>query len=153
MPNWCQNHLEISHEDPAQIQRAADAFQRGEFLKEFVPMPEGEEDWYTWNVTNWGTKWDVTEDQPSISEDGKTLRAYFESAWSPPIAAIEKMSDELGFKVRLMYCEEGCGFAGIWDQDCEFEYDISEMTADEIRDQIPEELDEAFGISSWREGE
>lgn len=40
MPNWCNNVIELAHEDPAMIQRAKDAFDRGEFLNEFIPVPE-----------------------------------------------------------------------------------------------------------------
>lgn len=40
MPNWCNNVVEISHEDPAMIKRAVDAFNRGELLNEFIPVPK-----------------------------------------------------------------------------------------------------------------
>ena len=40
MPNWCNNNLTLTHEDPAMIQRAYDALERGEFLNEFIPVPE-----------------------------------------------------------------------------------------------------------------
>ena len=40
MPNWCSNNLVLTHEDPAMIQRAYDALERGEFLSEFIPVPE-----------------------------------------------------------------------------------------------------------------
>ena len=39
MPNWCGNTLTIQHEDPAMITRAVEAFDRGEFFNEFVPVP------------------------------------------------------------------------------------------------------------------
>lgn len=40
MPNWCNNTVEISHEDPAMIVRAKQAFNEGKFLNEFIPVPE-----------------------------------------------------------------------------------------------------------------
>ena len=40
MPNWCNNTLELVHEDPAMIARAKAAFKRGELLNEFIPVPE-----------------------------------------------------------------------------------------------------------------
>jgi hypothetical protein len=39
MPNWCNNTLELSHEDPAMIERAKRAFAEGKLLNEFVPVP------------------------------------------------------------------------------------------------------------------
>ena len=49
MPNWCDNSLTLTHEDPAEIVRAVEAFKRGEFLAELVPNPDKE--WsYDWCV-------------------------------------------------------------------------------------------------------
>jgi hypothetical protein len=40
MPNWCNNTLELQHEDPAMIERAKKAFAEGKFLEEFIPVPK-----------------------------------------------------------------------------------------------------------------
>ena len=40
MPNWCNNYLELTHEDPAMIERAKRAFADGRLLDEFVPVPK-----------------------------------------------------------------------------------------------------------------
>ena len=40
MPNWCNNTLEIYHEDPAMLERARAAFKDGRLLDEFVPVPK-----------------------------------------------------------------------------------------------------------------
>ena len=40
MPNWCNNTLELQHEDPAMIERAKQAFAEGKLLNEFCPVPE-----------------------------------------------------------------------------------------------------------------
>ena len=90
MPNWCSNTLTLSHEDPAEITRAADAFRRGDLFNEFVPLPKDqEENWYDWHISNWGTKWDVGGDgyDVDISDDGRVMTVNFDSAWSPPIFA------------------------------------------------------------------
>ena len=39
MPNWCNNYLELEHEDPAMIERAQKAFAEGKLLEEFCPVP------------------------------------------------------------------------------------------------------------------
>lgn len=92
MPNWCANTVELTHEDPAMIERAQAAFKRGEFLNEFIPVPQDLKDtvsgflgdgdkqkaleektarnqekygygnWYDFCVNEWGTKWDVGGD-------------------------------------------------------------------------------------------
>ena len=40
MPNWCNNYLELEHDDPAMIERAKTAFANAKLLEEFVPVPE-----------------------------------------------------------------------------------------------------------------
>jgi len=40
MPNWCNNTVTLTHEDPAMIERAKKAFADGKFLEEFIPVPK-----------------------------------------------------------------------------------------------------------------
>ena len=148
MPNWCDNSLTLTHEDPAEIVRAVEAFKRGEFLAELVPNPDKE--WsYDWCVTNWGTKWDVGGDdecEPTISADGHGATFGFSSAWAPPIQAYESMQDA-GFRVHAMYYESGMCFAGRYDEHGDDYYDLTEMDSGDVAQQIPSELDQCFGIS------
>lgn len=149
MPNWCSNTLTLSHEDPEQIQRAADAFRRGELLNEFVPLPKDqEENWYDWHISNWGTKWDVGGDSydVNISDDGLTMTVNFDSAWSPPTQWYENVQAQ-GFGVQAMYYEPGMCFAGKYDESGDESYEFSGLTSDNVRDLLPEDLDEMFGIA------
>ena len=176
MPNWCNNNLTLQHEDPAMIKRAADALDRGEFLQEFIPVPEqlkivagcvgdpveqakleadtkrnreelGYDNWYDFQVNEWGTKWDVGGDsQTDIHPDGKMLHTYFDSAWSPPVAAYEKLT-AMGFTVGAMYYEGGMAYAGVWEDGVDDYYDLGGMNSQQVIDELPVELDEAFGIS------
>ena len=172
MPNWCNNNLTLEHDDPAMIQRAFDALERGEFLSEFCPIPKelgdaiadgsvnaelvekyGYNNWYDYCVNEWGTKWDCGEQGASdIHPDGRMLHTYFDSAWSPPIGAYEKL-EKLGFRVDAQFYEGGMAFAGTYsDGNCD-ELNLEGMTADEIEQDYPE-LDESIGISeSMREYE
>ena len=176
MPNWCNNNLTLEHEDPQMIQRAYDALERGEFLQEFIPCPKeltetvsghcgdgyaqelnqfkmelnlkyfGSKDWYDWNVSNWGTKWDVGEQGCSdIRPDGRMLHTYFDSAWSPPVNAYAKL-EELGFRVNAMYYEGGMAFAGAYGSGNDEEINLEGMSADDIEQHYPE-IDQAFGIA------
>ena len=145
MPNYCSNMLTLTHEDPEMIVRARDAFARGEFINEFVPTPGGE--WnYEWCVSNWGTKWDVGDDQGINSITDHELVVYFDSAWSPPVAAYERLQD-LGFTVYATYYESGMCFAGIYDEHGDNYYDLSGMDSGDVQQQLPSELDEMYGIS------
>ena len=177
MPNWCNNHLTLTHEDPAMIQRAFDALERGEFLNEFIPVPQelkdtvsgymgdtdeqkkleaqtksnikkfGYGNWYDYCVGEWGTKWDTGEaGNNDIHPEGKMLTAGFDTAWSPPIAAYEKLMD-LGFGVKAGYYEPGMCYAGLYEDGCDDCYEYSEMNSVQVADNLPAELDELFCIS------
>jgi hypothetical protein len=177
MPNWCNNHLTLTHEDPAMIKRAYDALERGEFLSEFIPVPKdltetvsgfvgeperakheaqmeanranhGYKDWYDFCVNEWGTKWDCGEQgNADINpNDPRMLTAGFDTAWSPPVAAYEKLMD-LGFSVKAGYYEPGMAFAGLWEDGVDDFYELGEMSAAEVAAQLPTGLDDLFGIS------
>jgi hypothetical protein len=112
MPNWCHNKITLSHDDPAQIERVK--AHKDNVLQEFIPCPQellDGEGWYDWRVNNWGTKWDIALDITRESEDGKSLVAFFESAWSPPIEAYQKL-EKMGFEIDAIYSEPGMSFAG-----------------------------------------
>lgn len=182
MPNWCNNVVELAHEDPAMIIRARDAFNRGELLQEFVPVPPelkdtiagcagsnetyaqqlldfkeqlnvkffGYKNWYDYCVGAWGTKWDIGLDGSygeavEIQEDGR-LTLSFDSAWSPPTEAYDKLL-VLGFQVRAYYYESGMCFAGLYDDGHDDYYEFGDMTSDEVEDELPAALNDMFGIS------
>ena len=186
MPNWCNNYLELEHEDPAMIERAMKAFAEGKLLEEFCPVPEslhivagrvgddsdeaqiklkedtarniathGYGNWYDYCVNEWGTKWDVGGEGDQATQVGPTdLRMNFDSAWAPPVPAMEKFQD-LGFKVKLVYWESGMCFCGLFDENGDDYYDYSDMTADELEAEINPEIDECMGIvenlRTWEE--
>ena len=175
MPNWCSNTVTLEHEDPAMIARAKAAFARGEFLNEFIPIPQdlhivagsvgdpdeqakleeqtelnrkthGYGNWYDFCVNEWGTKWDVGGGDGSIQDFEGGLVLNFDSAWSPPVTAYEKLMEQ-GFKILAMYYEPGMAFAGIWDDGADDYYEYGGMNSEQIAEELPSELDEAFAIS------
>jgi hypothetical protein len=102
--------------------------------------------WYDYCCGEWGTKWDVGGDgQTDIHPDGKMLHTYFDSAWSPPIGAYEKL-EALGFGVNAMYYEGGMCYAGAYGDGNDEEINLEGMSADDIEQHYPE-IDEAFGIA------
>ena len=40
MPNWCNNSVEIYHDDPKMIERVRTAFNGEGLLQEFIPVPQ-----------------------------------------------------------------------------------------------------------------
>ena len=173
MPNWCYNSVEVTHDDPAMVQKFIDATREGAgFINTFVPVPadlqivsgfvgedkqaeheakqkeniakHGYKDWYDFCVNEWGTKWDV-DCAEAFSKDG-AIHTSFDSAWSPPIAFYEKLAD-LGYTVKAYYFEPGMNFAGIWEDGFDDFYELSEFAdADEVEANIPVELNEMFDI-------
>jgi len=173
MPNWCYNTVELTHEDPTMIERARTAFLGKGLLNEFVPVPKelqivagflgdeveqaaleareaanlekhGYRNWYDYCVNEWGTKWDVTGQE--INDIPNGIMLSFDSAWAPPTGAYDKLLD-LGFSVKAMYYEPGMGFCGVWDNGQDDEYSLGGLNSDEVAALLPQELDEAYGIS------
>lgn len=177
MPNWCNNFVEVSHEDPAKIRALADAMNNSEFCSHVIPTPKeltetvagsvpegpqrdaheaqmernvelyGAKDWYDYQISRWGTKWDVGGDsQADVSDDGKTMTASFDSAWSPPQGVYQELHEQ-GYTVRAYYYESGMAYCGVWEQGGDDYYEIGDMSADEVEATIPSDLDEMFCIS------
>lgn len=176
MPNWCDNVVEISGKDKESIDRVVRAFEAGKLCDEFIPIPEalrdttspnrdevsaeklieetGYSDWYSFCVNEWGTKWDVGGDDGYCpGRDSDTyVTLSFQSAWSPPIGLYEKL-EQLGYTVRAYYYEPGMAYAGIFENGFCEDYSL-EGSADDVEAEIPESLDEMFGIvESMREYE
>jgi chemotaxis protein histidine kinase CheA len=138
MPNWCENSLTIS--GPLEILKELEEAQLS--LQKLFPCPKelletsapavyndkekaeinkekyGYPDWYSWQVANWGTKWDLSIHSIDVDEgvDGKGyLCAGFDTAWSPPVEAMRKIFEKYkgrGLKIEMEYFEPGCSFIG-----------------------------------------
>ena len=146
VPQELKNTMAGSYGD-ADKQRTLEQ-QEADNLKKY-----GYKNWYDFSVGEWGTKWDVGEQGCSdVHDDGTMLHAHFDSAWSPPVNAYEKM-EELGFEIEAMFYEPGMAYAGTYTQGCCDEISLESLSADDIERDYPD-LDEAFGISeSMREYE
>tara|TARA_B100002019_G_scaffold175633_1_gene151786 strand:- start:1623 stop:2165 length:543 start_codon:yes stop_codon:yes gene_type:complete len=130
MPNWCENYLVIKSEDKGYLQMLYDNLRKDEreFLQVLRPVPTGETSWFNWNgegevtktldgewdwdwcVTHWGTKWDIQFHDASLDDD--TLEVSFNTAWSPPVEALQYAAKKNKFAFSLMYYEGGMMFVG-----------------------------------------
>lgn len=118
MPNWCENHLTVTGATPgfrAWLEDGGFSFEKMNPVSSDAKPPTR-----PWTMKDacheaWGTKWDLDENQRRevASQLIETGAAYFDTAWSPPLAAIGALSrqfPEVSFK--LDYCELGMFFAG-----------------------------------------
>lgn len=87
-----------------------------EWEKDYRPITEkeqwelkgkyGADNWYDWHIHNWGTKWDCY----SHRGEGDDSFIIFETAWSTPILAMQKLSklfDDITIEVK--YADEDFG--------------------------------------------
>jgi len=107
MPNWCNNTLTIQGPTKTLKPLWDEANSEGSGLlnamkpmpkelndttspspKEGVPQPlvDGHDNWYSWRVDNWGTKWDVDMEGLEFTDNGDgtaAITGWFDSAWHP----------------------------------------------------------------------
>jgi hypothetical protein len=118
MPNWCENKLSIMDCSP---ELESYLKENGLSFNKIKPTPpellEGN-GWYDWRLQNWGTKWDLSEqEQREIADqlisESADFQAIFMTANSPPIEAIAALSEMFPHdQFTLDYFESGCWFAG-----------------------------------------
>lgn len=130
MPNWCSNSVTIAgslEEVTKTVQSisvgdASETGQRWLRFEALLPIPEAEASstgWYEWCIANWGTKWDVSDDEGDIHtyyDDCSELASAtcsFQTAWGPPIAFFDTLSlIDPGVTIRLEFDEPGMDFWG-----------------------------------------
>ena len=177
MPNWCDNTISISGpaEKLSPIFTKLKEDDSSGLCSILHPMPkntftgnlgekereacakDGVPNWYDWCVSNWGTKWDTCDGDWNYEDagDGQAiLSGNFQTAWGPPVGVYTHCQEaHPDLHIEAMYYEGGCAFAGMWNTiDGEDHYSL-EGTKKEIEDQLPEELNECFGITECMEDE
>jgi hypothetical protein len=143
VPEPDYNEVKVKHTFPN--------FASGEPRPEFV---DPEQAWYDWRLQNWGTKWEIVSNESYLdiqeNEHGKSIRASFATAWSPPTDLYANLVEQ-GYEIKAHYFEGGCSFCGTWEDGVEDFYDIAPPDGVKfsvwIRENIPEELDVEMGIS------
>ena len=116
MPNWCENTLEVWG-DEKELKEFVEKtmVEDGVFhMGNLLPRPKDkEDDWYNWNITNYGTKWDDC-DVSIYHYNEDWLRVEFESAWAPPHEFIENIYKNFpNLRFKLKYDEPGMCFFGV----------------------------------------
>ena len=179
MPNWCDNTLYMTHKDPAMVDKAIEGWKNNKFFGTLVPEPdykevkvkptfpmnmatgqakpefvEPDQAWWDWRLQNWGTKWEIVCDESYLdiqeNEHGKSIRASFSTAWSPPTDWYATLWEQ-GYEIKAHYYEGGCSFCGTWEDGDDQFYDIAPPDGVKfsawVRENIPAELDSEMGIA------
>jgi hypothetical protein len=166
MPNWCDNTVYITHDDPKKIQVLVDAWKENKFFGTIHPEPDytkvkvkptfpsikGNDDpvnpesaWWDWRVQNWGTKWEITTDEAYIDIQENEIKVSFATAWSPPTGIFDKLVDD-GYGVNALYYEGGCAFCGEYVDGSDETYGTDGKWMD-VKNTIPDNIDLEFGIT------
>jgi len=169
MPNWCDGDITIygSREDLEKLvaqgqqgtrqvgegwyseKREYKTFQKkpNNFsFENFLPTPEDiGEGWYDWRVANWGTKWDLDQDNTVVtpitkSNDPSKIGDYevgigLQTAWSPALDVFEKISAEYpDLHIEYRYIEEGMSFFGMTHfHNGEADEDTRKITTEDLK--------------------
>jgi hypothetical protein len=177
MPNWCNNGVTITHEDPEKIAALAEAMRKNEFCDYVIPVPAalkdtisggyGDKDqqaalerqtaeniekygygnWYDFCVAHWGTKWDVDLAGTVNVSECGTIVDVGFDSAWSPPVGVYEKLVEQGYDVVAFYYEPGMGFVGKWDNGYDDCIEYGGETSETVRSAIGEELDDYFGIS------
>jgi hypothetical protein len=154
MPNWCSNHLDIDGPIPV-VDHFLVVFAKRGFAghkpEPKDPDSDPEYDWDEWRNRNWGTKWNVTDEDWSVvskevNGDRKMVRLSLTTAWSPPtewLRAVAGCYLDRPMHFRLAFLEEGMCFSGVVEFWCETKIERS----------IDGSLwhDESFHVAAYRD--
>jgi len=115
--------------------------------------------WYEWCVDNWGTKWGIydcwtLEEVSEVNPLEAIQTISFQTAWSPPIPILIKLSQLTGQPLRLSYYDEAWMFGGVTTAEpdgssCEELYEKPE----DCPEHLMEELDVAFYLNNDEDDE
>ena len=148
MPNWCSNNFRIvgSTESLKPLWEQID--RENKFLEVIKPIGEWD---YGNAVEAWGTKWDVNTDGMEFTDNGDgtaEISGFFDSAWSPPVAAFQTLSEDLdSCYLELCYFEPGMCFVGYWDSEGADDHYTIDPEEEDMG--IPAYLEEEWCVSDW----
>lgn len=149
MPNWCSNHIVIegpTDKVEAIWSIATDDTDHG-LLSALHPIGAWD---YNKACDEWGTKWDVSMSDANLElikqdADVSIIEGYFESAWSPPLGAIENyLSNNDDVEIHCKYYEPANDFVGS-NHFGDFEISTTPRSFWET-DDTGMELDECFSV-------
>lgn len=135
MPNWCKNNLRII-DNGEKVLEVLELIKddKGEMtFSKIAPLPKeledttspvqddvpkeererlkkkyGADNWYDWQIQNWGCKWDASES--AFYKNGEYWMVSFQTPWGPPIEFIQTLSKKFNkMTFELQYADEEYG--------------------------------------------
>jgi len=156
MPNWCSCRATITGPEPVIDEIRQKLTQDDpELLAWMVPQPkfEGDQDWYMWNVNNWGTKWDICDVYIDNNAEPDSIEFSFSTAWAPPVEAFATWAAGDGrVEFRLEYWEPGCGFVGETTYDGEY-LDTNDVDSGSDPEEYKRIASDVWGYEEYEEPE
>lgn len=74
----------------------------------------GTDNWYDWNISMYGTKWDICVDASEFDKADTEFGAFFDTAWCPPIQFLERLQHRFAsLDISLTFEVEGTDTCGI----------------------------------------
>ncbi len=130
MSNWCNNVVEIAHDDPKMIQKFVKSYNEDKVCETFTPELKNLY-WSDWVISNDndtdvdfdigrsdnygsdddGTDFDVVEVDINSTEVG----VWFDTPDGPPIELYEYLTEKLGFRIHAEYYSFGRDYFGVFD--------------------------------------
>jgi hypothetical protein len=120
-----------------------------------VPQPNfaGDQDWYMWNINNWGTKWPLSDVHIDNSAEPDSIEFSFCTAWAPPVEAFHTWADADGrVQFSLDYWEPGVGFVGTTRYDGEY-LDTDDVDSGSDPEEYKRIASEVWGYEEYEEPE
>lgn len=167
MPNWCNNRLILKHKDKAMLNKAEEAFRKGELLNAFIPVPKElldsskilyssnenekvnnekllEENTKKYGYPSWyefrNSEWGTKWDvggKEGIVNDFEGGLEFLFDSAWAPPTAAYDKLIGLGFEVYATYHESGMAFIGEYDNGIDNSYDTDDRN-------IPEHLENEY---------
>lgn len=79
-------------EDKLELYYETNGSKKDPITGEMVRTGDTEWNWYNFNNREWGTKWDVSNDA-TLEDEAKDYLIYrFDTAWAPPVGALNALS-------------------------------------------------------------
>ena len=172
MPNWCYNCATLKCPTLDTYKKVVDAIQKNLLFSTFVPLSSHNEcdddnnecdddnneghnddnniegdDWIDLAYKKWGTKWEAQDIELTyLNEETLEIHAFFDSAWSPPLAFYTTLHKNQNIDITAHYHESGMEFFGKFeytdtskiDESYSYPSDMEEL--EELKDVIDDDM-------------